>query len=161
MKQLSTVPNKASTNNPAQFKRPLHPMGWAWRSLLNFELWTRSIAIGFRSSRGSLSCDVTFGSSYPKSGSLQDKQCWSTLKAAGDDGRQCTIPVTRDDMYKGNEHTTNMDKAPCFGRHFFCKTYCQKGSSAIRSSALSKAVRHCSHPSEIPPSHVKGGQPLI
>ena len=54
-----------------------------------------------------------------KSGSLQDKQWWSTLKAAGGDGRQCTIPVIRDD--KGNEHTTSMDKASCFGRHFSAK----------------------------------------
>ena len=54
-----------------------------------------------------------------KSGSLQDKQWWSTLKAAGGDGRQCTIPVIRDD--KGSEHTTSMDKASCFGRHFSAK----------------------------------------
>ena len=54
-----------------------------------------------------------------KSGSLQDKQWWSTLKAAGGDGRQCTIPVIRDD--KGNEHTTSMDKASCFGKHFSAK----------------------------------------
>ena len=46
--------------------RPLHPMDWPWRSLLNSELWTRSIAIRFRSSRGSLSIDVTTGSSYQK-----------------------------------------------------------------------------------------------
>ena len=54
-----------------------------------------------------------------KSGSLQDKQWWSTLKAAGGDGRQCTTPVIRDD--KGNEHTTSMDKASCFGKHFSAK----------------------------------------
>ena len=41
------------------------------------------------------------------------------LKAAGGDGRQCTIPVIRDD--KENEHTTSMDKASCFGRHFSAK----------------------------------------
>ena len=41
-------------------------MDWTWRSLLNSELWTSSIAIRFRSSRGSLSCDVTTGSSYLK-----------------------------------------------------------------------------------------------
>ena len=46
--------------------RPLHPMDWPWCSLLNSELWTRSIAIRFRSSRGSLSSDVTTGSSYLK-----------------------------------------------------------------------------------------------
>ena len=39
-------------------------MDWSWRSLLNSEPWTRSIAIRFRSSRGSLSIDVTTGSSY-------------------------------------------------------------------------------------------------
>ena len=33
--------------------RPLHPMDWTWRSLLNSELWTSSIAIRFWSSRGS------------------------------------------------------------------------------------------------------------
>ena len=45
---------------------PLHPMDWPWRSLLNSEPWTRSIAIRFRFSRGSLSIDVTTGSSYLK-----------------------------------------------------------------------------------------------
>ena len=38
---------------------------------------------------------------------------------------------------------------------FFCKMQCQRGYSAIRSSALSKTVQHCSQPSEIPPSHGK------
>ena len=33
--------------------RPLHRMDWTWRSLLNSELWTSSIAIRFRSSRWS------------------------------------------------------------------------------------------------------------
>ena len=44
--------------------RPLHPTDWTWCSLLNSELWTRSIVIRFRSSRGSQSNDVTTGSSY-------------------------------------------------------------------------------------------------
>ena len=41
-------------------------MDWTWRSLLNSELWTSSIATCFRSSRSSLSCsfDDTTGSSY-------------------------------------------------------------------------------------------------
>ena len=64
------------------------------------------------------SIDVS-GYAPVKSGSLQDKQWLSTLKAAGGDGRQCTNLVIRDD--KGNELTTNMDKASCFGRHFSAK----------------------------------------
>ena len=52
-------------------------------------------------------------------GSMKNKQWWSTLKAAGGDGRQCSIPVIRDDQ--GREHTTNKDKAECFGRFFSTK----------------------------------------
>ena len=41
-------------SQPIRFSTsPLHPMDWPWRSLLNSELWTRSITIRFRSSRGS------------------------------------------------------------------------------------------------------------
>ena len=36
-------------------------MDWPWHSLLNSEPWTSSIAFRFRSSRGSLSIDVTTG----------------------------------------------------------------------------------------------------
>ena len=52
-------------------------------------------------------------------GSMKNKQWWSTLKAAGGDGRQCSIPVVRDDQ--GREHTTNKDKAECFGKFFSTK----------------------------------------
>ena len=41
------------------------------------------------------------------------------LTAAGGDGRQCTIPVIRDD--KGHEHTTNIDNASCLRRLFSAK----------------------------------------
>ena len=63
--QLPNVPNKAITTDPVQNNtRPLHPMDRPWRSQLNSELWTSSIAIRFRSSRGSLSSHVTTGSSW-------------------------------------------------------------------------------------------------
>ena len=55
--QLPNVPNKAITNNPVQFKtvasNGLDMAQSVWRSLLNSELWTSSIEIRFRSSRGS------------------------------------------------------------------------------------------------------------
>ena len=52
-------------------------------------------------------------------GSMRNKQWWSTLKAAGGDGRQCSIPVIRD--ANGTEHVTSQDKANCFGRFFSAK----------------------------------------
>ena len=73
-----------------------------------------------------------------KSGSLQDKQWWPTLKAAGGDGRQYSIPVIRDD--KGNEHTTSMDKGSCFGRHFSAKCSVKED---LQQSNLPHVPRRC------------------
>ena len=47
---------------------------------------------------------------------MNTKQWWSTLKAAGGNGRHCSIPVIRDDQ--GREYSTNKEKAACFGRFF-------------------------------------------
>ena len=63
-------------------------------------------------------------------GSMTNKQWWSTLTAAGGDGRQCSIPVIRDDQ--GREHTTNKDKAECFGR--FLSTKCSLRNDFQRSN---------------------------
>ena len=49
-------------------------------------------------------------------GSLKKKQWWSTIKAAGGDGRQCNIPLIRD--AEGRKFSTSKEKATCFGKFF-------------------------------------------
>ena len=74
-----------------------------------------------------------------KSGSLQDKQWWSTLKAASGDGRQCSIPVIRDD--KGNEHTAHMERLLASEDIFLQNVYSVKED--LQESDLPHFPRRC------------------
>ena len=49
-------------------------------------------------------------------GSLRDKQWWSTIKQAGGQNRNADIPVLTD--ASGKEFTTNKEKAECLCQHF-------------------------------------------
>ena len=50
------------------------------------------------------------------SGSMRDREWWSTVKRAGGHGRQSTIPVLVDKS--GQEHTRSCDKAEVLGQYF-------------------------------------------
>ena len=49
-------------------------------------------------------------------GSLRDKEWWSTIKCAGGKGRSADIPTLR--SADGTEYTTSQEKAKCLGQYF-------------------------------------------
>ena len=65
-------------------------------------------------------------------GSLKNKQWWSTIKAAGGDGRQCSIPLIRD--AEGRELSISKEKATCFGKFF--STKCSLQNDYLQPSEL-------------------------
>ena len=63
---------------------------------------------------------------------MKNKQWWSTIKAAGGDGRQCSIPLIRD--AEGREFSTSKEKAACFGKFF--STKCSLQNDYLQPSEL-------------------------